>query len=206
MNATIGEYIKTAIENENTISEERKAKLTEIAQYISGKIAKKETVNLNFICTHNSRRSHLAQVWAFTMCQYFNIKNFYSYSGGLEITKVYPTVIKTFEEIGFEITGNTDVNNPIYKLKSGDKTEQLNLFSKEYNDLTNPHSGFIAIMVCTDADGNCPYISECEKRFLLPYQDPKIADNTPDEEKIYHERSLQIATEMAYLFKLIKPN
>jgi arsenate reductase len=45
-----------------------------------------------------------------------------------------------------------------------------------------------------------PFIPGADKRISLPYEDPKSYDNTADEGKMYDERSIQIATEMKYIF------
>lgn len=46
------------------ISTVRKAVLQPLIENIQSKYSKNQVVNLNFICTHNSRRSHLTQIWA----------------------------------------------------------------------------------------------------------------------------------------------
>ena len=61
--------------DEKSIIEERKIILQPLINYINLKLNNSEDIRLNFICTHNSRRSHLAQVWAQTMAEYFNYKN-----------------------------------------------------------------------------------------------------------------------------------
>src|SRR6187399_134299 len=92
------ESLKTA-----TISDERKAVLQPLTDYIQSKVNMNETVRLNFICTHNSRRSHLSQVWAQTMAFHFGIKNVFCYSGGTEATAMFPKVAETLENQGFQI-------------------------------------------------------------------------------------------------------
>ena len=63
------------------VSEERKEVLQPLADYIQNKVNANEEIRLNFICTHNSRRSHLSQIWAQTMAFQFEIKNVFCYSG-----------------------------------------------------------------------------------------------------------------------------
>ena len=58
-------------------------------------------------------------------------------------------------------------------------------------------------MTCSDADENCPYIPKAEKRIPLRYDDPKSYDDTPIESEKYDERSLQIASEIFYVFSQI---
>jgi arsenate reductase len=59
-------------------------------------------------------------------------------------------------------------------------------------------------MTCTSADQGCPFVAGAEKRFSIPFEDPKIADGTPEQASKYEERSLQIATEMKFIFSQIK--
>ena len=66
----------------NKIISTRKRILVEIINYIQSKIDLEKEINLNFICTHNSRRSHFSQIWAQVLADYFNIKKFKSFSGG----------------------------------------------------------------------------------------------------------------------------
>ena len=55
-------------------------------------------------------------------------------------------------------------------------------------------------MTCSEADAGCPFVAGAEKRFPVTYEDPKAFDGTPRQREKYLERSLQIATEMAYVF------
>lgn len=44
------------------INEERKNVLLPLIGFIQKKRNDKQRININFICTHNSRRSHLSQI------------------------------------------------------------------------------------------------------------------------------------------------
>ena len=197
----IHEYIKTL--DTATLSEERKTVLQPLADYIISKSKDNQAVQLNFICTHNSRRSHLAQVWAQTMAEYFLIKNIICYSGGTEATAVYPMVVETLEDTGFEISKEGGSKNPIYSIKYASEKKPIIAFSKKYDDKANPATGFAAIMTCSQADDGCPFVAGSEKRIAIMYDDPKISDGTPQQKQIYAERSEQIASEMKYVFSII---
>lgn len=186
------------------ITAERKEILQPLADYIQSKVNNQEQIRLNFICTHNSRRSHLAQVWVQTAAAYFNIKNVFCYSGGTEVTSMYPMIAKTLEKQGFKIKAISEENNPVYTIKYADNEYPVIAFSKAYYDDFNPDSEFAAIMTCSQADGGCPFISGAEKRIPITFEDPKEFDNTTQEAEKYEERSLQIATEMFYVFSQIK--
>ncbi|SEM42874.1 arsenate reductase [Chryseobacterium taichungense] len=186
------------------ISEERKTTLQPLIDFIQEKTDKGENININFICTHNSRRSHLSQIWAQTGASYFNIPNVYCYSGGTEETALFPQVTDTLITQGFNIFKIADSKNPVYAIKYDDNFLPVIGFSKKYDSPFNPTSGFAAIMTCSQADGSCPFIAGAEKRIPITFEDPKISDNTPDQKKVYAERSLQIASEMFYIFSKIK--
>lgn len=190
--------------NIETISSERKTVLQPLVSFIQQKTTNNQPINLNFICTHNSRRSHLSQIWAQTMAGYFNIKNVFCYSGGTEATVLFPMVAKTLVETGFKVFKIAEGNNPIYAIKFSENTHPIIGFSKTYDDAFNPASDFAAIMTCSQADGGCPFIAGAEQRIPITFEDPKLFDNTPQQAEKYNERSLQIATEMFYIFSQIK--
>ncbi|MFV8393571.1 low molecular weight phosphatase family protein [Flavobacterium sp. LB2P6] len=187
-----------------SISKERKIVLQPLIDYIQNKVNSLQEVRLNLICTHNSRRSHLAQVWAQTAAAHFNIKNVFCYSGGTEATALFPMVAKTLEQSGFKIKTIVAGTNPIYAIKYGENEHPIIGFSKTYDDDFNPKSEFAAIMTCSQADGGCPFIPGAEKRIPITFEDPKAFDNTQQQAEKYLERSLQIATEMCFIFSQIK--
>ncbi len=187
-----------------SITAERKKTLQPLIDFIQSKTTNHQEIRLNLICTHNSRRSHLSQVWAQTASAYFNIKNVFCYSGGTEATAMFSMVGKTLESQGFKIKPISEGNNPVYSIKYADNEHPIIGFSKTYDDAFNPQSEFIAIMTCSQADGGCPFIAGAEKRIPITFEDPKAFDNTPQQAEKYEERSLQIATEMFYVFSQIK--
>lgn len=186
------------------ISQDRKKILQPLIDFVQLKSDHQQQIRLNLICTHNSRRSHLSQVWAQTAAYYFDIKNVYCYSGGTEATALYPKVAETLEESGFSIKVLSEGNNPVYAIKFAPAESPVIGFSKTYDDNFNPEKGFAAIMTCSQADVGCPFIADAEARIAITYEDPKAFDNTTQQAEKYHERSLQIATEMFYVFSQIK--
>lgn len=189
-----------------SISEERKKTLQPLIDFIKTKADAKAIINLNFICTHNSRRSHLSQVWAQTLAQYFNIKNVFCYSGGTEATALFPSAAEALESSGFKIEKLSTEDNPVYAIKYSETAHPVIGFSKTFDADFNPSSEFAAIMTCSSADEGCPFIAGAEKRIPITYEDPKAFDGTPQQAEKYLERSLQIATEMKYVFSNIKLN
>ena len=187
------------------VSEERKALLNPLIVYIQEKLDNHKPVRLNFICTHNSRRSHLAQIWAQTMAFHFGIKNVYCYSGGTETTAMFPKVAETLVNQGFQIQQLSEDKNPVYKVKYDSNELPISCFSKTFDIAFNPNSEFAAIMTCSSADEGCPFIAGAENRFAICYDDPKAFDGTALMNEKYIERSIEIASEMYCVFsKIIK--
>jgi len=194
----ITEHIKAL--DISSIQEERKETLQQLIDYLQNKIDTKDPIRLNFICTHNSRRSHLSQIWAQTLAAYYNIDNIYCYSGGTEATAMFPKVGETLVNQGFKINKLSESDNPVYSVKYADNEPAIIAFSKRFEDEFNPRSGFAAIMTCSSADEGCPFVPGCDKRIAITYEDPKKSDGTPQQSKTYFDRSLQIATEMKFVF------
>lgn len=204
--STVFSEIENVIKNldPKNISVNRTETLQPLVDYIQKKVSNQQEIRLNLICTHNSRRSHLSQVWAQTAAAYFNIKNVFCYSGGTEATTLFPMAAKTLENHGFKIKTLSDGDNPIYSIKYAENEHPIIGFSKTYDDDFNPKNQFAAILTCSQADGGCPFIAGAEKRIPITFDDPKAFDNTPLQAEKYTERSLQIATEMFYVFSQIK--
>jgi arsenate reductase len=198
--------IKSSIEgfDIDSVPNERKPLLDELVDYIVHRIREGESVSLNFICTHNSRRSHLSQVWAQTMAGYFEIRDVHCYSGGTEATAMFPVVGKTLSSQGFAISKLADQKNPIYAIRYDTVSPSVIAFSKTYDDEFNPKSDYGAIMTCASADEGCPVVVGAQVRLPIRYVDPKVSDGTPDQAKVYLERSVQIGTEMKYVFHQVK--
>lgn len=201
MKTEIGEIISGF--QKNKISEERKQVLQPLIDYIREKRTHKEKIRLNFICTHNSRRSHLSQIWAQTMAHYFKMDNVECFSGGTEATAMFPKVAETLTKQGFEITKLSENQNPVYAIKF-DKCEiPVVGFSKKYDDPFNPESGFCAVMTCSSADQGCPFIAGADKRIPVRYEDPKMYDGHAEMDEKYLQKSLEIGQEMFYVFSKV---
>jgi arsenate reductase len=188
--------------NFDEISIARKAELTLLIDYVQGKKNREEAVLLNFICTHNSRRSQFAQIWAKVAADYYNIV-IQSYSSGVEVTALNPRAVKSLERFGFNIN-STGGENPHYRIDYDPAQKAIMAFSKLIEDASNPKENFAAIMTCSHADENCPIVVGCEQRIPLRYNDPKAFDDSPLEASMYDYRSFQIATELFYVFSSIK--
>jgi protein-tyrosine phosphatase/arsenate reductase len=185
------------------ISEDRKQLLQKISNYIQTKKDGNQPINLVYVCTHNSRRSHFGQVWAAVAAHYFGVKNVHTFSGGTEATAFNANAINALRKIGFEITDDGQPINPTYTVKFAED-DFTTCFSKVYNHPQNPQQNFAAIMTCSDAEQNCPFIPGVELHIGTTYNDPKAFDNTPQQDAAYTERATQIALECLYVFSLVK--
>ena len=202
--APITKYLQTAEKDFDKIPEERKIQLKKIALYLKTKLSSEKKASLVFICTHNSRRSHMAQLWAYAAAEYYGIKGVSNFSGGLEVTACNERTVKALTKAGFVITKKTDGTNPNYEVKYADGAPAVLAFSKKYMDTPNPTSNFAAVMTCSHADKNCPIVQGASIKIATPYEDPKEADGKPNETEVYNERCKQIATEVMYTFSLLK--
>lgn len=180
----------------------RKKILSEVADFIRQELDEKGTVKLNFICTHNSRRSHLAQIWTQTAAAYYGIEGVNTYSGGTEATAFNPNAVAAVERAGFEVK-NPGGENPKYSVRFSEDTDPMICFSKTFDDSASPSKDFAAIMTCSDADKNCPFVPGAKFRKPVTYRDPKEADGTDREKETYDERCRQIGTEMLYMMSLV---
>ncbi len=189
----------------SSISIERKTRLTILSDYIQTQIDSQKPINLLFVCTHNSRRSHFGQILAAVAADFFYIPNVFTFSGGTETTRFHDNAIAALKTVGFEISSDIESENPIYNVGFS-KTQTARCFSKRYDDAANPTENFAAIMTCSDAEQNCPLILGADKRFGICYDDPKNFDNSPQQQEKYLERCEQIALEMLFVFSLIDVN
>lgn len=187
-----------------SISDERKVVLLPLVNYIQEKVNAGESIRLHFICTHNSRRSHLSQIWAQTMAYHVGLKNVSCYSGGTEATAIFIKVLETLTSQGFQVLRLSGNENPVVAVKFAANENPILCFSKTYDHPFNPSTQFGAVMTCSNADEGCPIVVGAEARFPIKYDDPKAYDGTPLQTEKYAERSLDIAREMWWVFSQIK--
>lgn len=187
-----------------TIDEVREGSYAALADWIAERRAKGEPAHLLFVCTHNSRRSHMGQLWAAAAAAHAGLDHVQTWSGGTEATAFNPRSVRALSTHGFQIedTGErapTGKNNVIYRTSLGQGVPEITGFSKVYSHAANPSSGFAAIMVCTSADAACPYVDGADLRVSVPFVDPKVSDGTPEEEATYLAKSEEIGRELAWL-------
>lgn len=201
---TLIETVEQLRNSFDDIPDARKQVLQTLVDFISEKAKRGKNVKLNFICTHNSRRSHIAQLWAQAAAHYYGITDVEAFSGGTEATAFHPRAVKAMNDAGFELRKITDAENPVYAVRYSNETAPQKAFSKKYDDTANPATDFAAIMTCSHADENCPLIPGATLRIPITYDDPKDFDNTSEAEAKYRERVLEIGREMLYVFSQVK--
>ncbi len=196
-------YVAARVAEFEQISPERRAELEALAAYVREAGASSRAASLVFVCTHNSRRSQMAQAWALTAARMYEVA-VHSYSGGTDVTAFNPRAVAALERAGFRVEKTTEDANPVYHVRRSDTGQVLTCFSKKYDNAPNPAERFAAVMVCGDADEACPIVAGADARLAIRYVDPKAADGTAAEAAAYDERCAQIAREMLYAMSRVR--
>lgn len=200
-------YSEEVVQEFDLISEERKEVLRDIGRYIYEKRTSGEPVKLTVICTHNSRRSHMGQLWVEVAAVWYGMDEVSAFSGGTETTAFNPRAVDALNRAGFRIKKVNNAENPTYEgvfLRGLGRKDPILMYSKKYDDRQNPGSNFAAIMVCSDADESCPVVPGAEFRAAVPFDDPRYFDNTASEELKYDETVREIAREIFYAMHFAK--
>lgn len=196
-------YVAGRISEYEQIPVARKKALNVVARRIREELDTQGHCSLVFICTHNSRRSHMGHLWATLAASFYDLRGLSFYSGGTEATAFNPRAVLALEESGMSISLLKPGNNPVHRVQFPGSEKGESVFSKRYSNPPNPSSGFIAIMTCSDADEACPIVMGAKARFAITYEDPGKYDDTAEETVQYRERSGQIAREMFFLFSKV---
>lgn len=194
-------YLATLPSEFDMIAADRKTQLLTLSDYIRTKKKAQQPIKVLVICTHNSRRSHIGQIWLQVAAAYHGIPNFQSFSGGTEATAFHKNAIAAMRRTGLQIQTIKASDNPIYHISFSPTQGNFQAFSKVYNVPPNPQEGFAAILVCTSADETCPSIQGADMRIALPFDDPKSFDDTPLVAAKYDERTRQIAREFFFVMQ-----
>jgi protein-tyrosine-phosphatase len=199
LRSILDNYAGQRVTEFDRIPEERKSQLENLARYIRERIATGQPARLTFICTHNSRRSHMSQLWTQVAAAYYGVAGVETYSGGTEATAFNPRAVAALQRAGFEVREAGDGPNPIYEVRFDDSSPALTAFSKVYDEAPNPGEEFCAVMTCAEADEGCPVVLGAALRVSIPYEDPKAFDGADREAEAYDKRCSQIGREMFYL-------
>jgi len=205
LNPDLQAYLAARAAEFDQIPIPRKERLRKLALYVKSRTKARLDTRLIFICTHNSRRSHMSALWAHVAATHFGLDRVSTFSGGTEATAFNPRAVAALSRAGFAISVESPGDNPVYTVGYSAEAPALKAFSKIYSSAPNPTEDFAAVMTCSQADRNCPNVRGASLRVATPYEDPKAADGTAEESQRYDERSRQIAREMLYLFQLAVP-
>ena len=197
-------YLEARSREYDQIAGDRKAKLQSLAQHLQKQRQANGTHRLTFICTHNSRRSQMSQVWAAAAARFYGIEKVEAYSGGTEVTAFNPRAVSALQRAGVDIRKTSEAKNPQYEVRFLDAEQPMVCFSKIYDEAPNPKQAFCAVMTCSQADNRCPVVTGCSFRLALPFEDPKVSDNLPVEQATYDERCQDICRELMFLFSQMK--
>lgn len=199
----LAEFLAGAESEALLIPQERQLELRQVATWIAGRLAVGQHADLVFICTHNSRRSHFSQIWAAIAAFRHGLGGVRTFSGGTEVTAMNERVADSLRRSGLVVSvEDPAVTNPRFHVRYSVTQPPLECFSKIHHQLPNPSHDYCAVMTCSHADDACPVVPGCSLRVPVRYTDPKVADGTPDETRIYDERSQQICREMLYLMRM----
>ncbi|MGB0167133.1 MAG: protein-tyrosine-phosphatase, partial [Luteibaculum sp.] len=191
---------------EQSIPDDRKKVIANLAKKLKDTLESKESLGLIFVCTHNSRRSFFAEAWAQLAIEHYSLSGkLKAYSAGTEATEIHPNTLKALERAGFAIEKEKG-SNPKISLKIAQDQYLLSSFSKTLEDSSLPKKDFFAIMVCSSADDNCPFVPGALHRQPLTFEDPKISDGSSLERQTYDNRSQEIGAQMFYLIDRIANN
>lgn len=202
----LDQIIDQLSQEEELIAEARLPTINKLTQYIHDKHLSSKKVRLNFICTHNSRRSQIAQIWAHTAAVAYQIPHVETYSGGTEATAFNSWAVRAMNTLGFRIEARQDtgeIQNPAYEVHIGTGLPPLTCYSKKFDEILSPDTPFAAVMTCSDADHNCPLVPGAELRIPLTFDDPKQFDGSGHEQREYLKTALQIGREIIYAFRQV---
>jgi arsenate reductase (thioredoxin) len=201
---TLESYVHEVASELHLVPEQRRPVLEAIAEDILKQLDSRKAADLTFICTHNSRRSHMSQIWAQTAAYYYGFDRVNAYSGGTEETACNCRTITAMRRAGFDIEDATSGENPLYLVRYAENRPPIRAYSKLYNSGENPREGFIALMTCSSADKSCPVVHGAVARHAIHYVDPRLCDDTPNETAAYNERCREIAREMFYILSQVR--
>jgi hypothetical protein len=203
---SLASYCQALEQQFDQILPARKQQLLVLSHYLSDQIQQGKTPAVTVICTHNSRRSHLAQLWLAVAADYYQRPTISSFSGGTEISAFNPRMVAALQRIGLKITAqDSSLANPIYEVCWKDTMAPYLAFSKQYGDAPNPQKDFLALVVCSHADVHCPIVTGSTLKLALPYQDPKAFDDTDLEASEYTKTCALIGLEILFALQQLQP-
>ena len=179
----------------------RRPALRSCAAAIARQLDARGEVSVVAVCTHNSRRSQLAEVWLAVASAAAGLGGVSVCSGGSDPVAVAPGAIAVLRERGFRVEADTADANPRLRVRGHGIEREL--YAKPLGEAVAgvPLRGGVALMVCAAADAACPPVPQVGYRARLPFADPRHADGTPGEAAAYRAASDRIEAEMRWLVR-----
>jgi hypothetical protein len=202
LNPQIRKHVESLSTSLDMIDEPHRHAGHDLAEWIAKNYRAGQKLDVIVVCTGNSRRSILGATMGNIAAAYYGMPELCFHSGGTAPTAFNSRTVKALREIGVIIEptgteaerGEPKTENPIYRVRWGvagssdSASFETMEFSKKFDDAANPHQGFSALMVCSEADAACPLVKGAAKRISMAYLDPKIYDGSPFESAKYAER------------------
>jgi arsenate reductase (thioredoxin) len=138
LNKELGNYMAQREAEFDLIPPERRELLQELSDYLRKCRVTQKPARLIFVCTLNSRRSHMSQLWASAAAVRYRLDNIETFSGGTESTAFNPRAVSALERAGFKIEIGQPGHNPKYLVSFADDLPPYACFSKLYSDEVNP--------------------------------------------------------------------
>ena len=196
----VAAYVTARMAELDAIPEARRVPLESLAEYVNDTQREGNPAHFLFICTHNSRRSHFAQVWAAIAAQVFGRHSMHCESAGTEVSAVHPNALSALERAGLRVHVMEDGPNPLVHIVYSQTLPAIQCRSKRIPSPGDRPLEFCAVMTCTSADKACPTVPGASRRVAIPYTDPKESDGTSAEAVTYDARCAEIAREMLFAF------
>ena len=170
-------------------NQKRKKRLDNIASVINENLNK--TRSIVFLCTHNSRRSQICEVWGKVFAEIYRKKININSAGAFK-TVVHSQVYESIVKCGLVVDNKKEIFFDKKKFK---------LNSKTIDSLTMKN--FIAVMTCSNAEKSCPNDPRSIRNIKMFFNDPRIYDETDKMSREYLNTTIYIAEELNYIFKNI---
>ena len=186
------DYLTTTFD---MIDEPHRQAAQKLAEWMVANYATGKPIEVIVVCTGNSRRSILGSSMGNLAAAYYGLNDIRFYSGGTAPSAFNPRTVTALRDIGFDVAetgteatrGSVKTLNPMLRVQWGEGLATIE-FSKHFSAEGNPSKDFAALMVCSEADAQCPTVPGASLRLSTPYLDPKIYDDSAFEAAKYNER------------------
>jgi hypothetical protein len=197
-------YLEARSRELASLAADRQRRLDALAALIAAGHANGGQVSLLFVCTHNARRSQMAQVWAHAIAAHHALPWLRASSGGTEATALEPRAVAALERAGFRIERLDDGPNPEYRVCFAAGAPPVVCRSKRLDAPGHTTSHRIAVMTCAEADAGCPVVPGAMARVSLPFEDPRADDGTAAETASYDACCRAIARELLHVVRRVR--